>query len=159
MQKGEWRGTWYERRLPRVVISAYHLLMGGGARRHKLPLGNYVNKPLSRNLSRKSSSKECLGQILYDKMNILRWNLAYKSLPVMGMKGTRYERRLLWEVISSYHLPMVGGARRHKLPLGSYVDKPLSRNLSRKSSSKEWYWYYLCLQAGPVTRGSFWSCG
>ena len=30
---------------------------------------------------------------------------------------------------------MVGGTRRRKSPLGSYVNKPLSRNLSRKNSS------------------------
>ena len=59
MQKGEWRRTWFETRLPRIVISAYHLPIVGGARRRKLPLGSYVNKPLSRNLSRKSTSKEC----------------------------------------------------------------------------------------------------
>ena len=32
---------------------------------------------------------------------------------------------------------MIGGARRRKLPLGCYVNKLLSRNLSRKNSSKE----------------------
>ena len=44
----------------RVVIWAYHLPMEGGARRRKLPLWSYVNKPISRNLYRKNSSKECL---------------------------------------------------------------------------------------------------
>ena len=52
----------------------------------------------------------------------------------------RFERRLLWVVISAYHLPMVGGTRRCKLPLRSYVDKPPSRNLSRKNSSKQCVW-------------------
>ena len=32
---------------------------------------------------------------------------------------------------------MVGGGRRRKLPLWSYVNKPLSHNLSQKNSSKE----------------------
>ena len=34
--------------------------MVGGASRCKLPLGGYINKPLSRNLSRKNNSIECL---------------------------------------------------------------------------------------------------
>ena len=39
--------------------------------------------------------------------------------------------------LRTHHLPMVGGARWCKLPLGSYLNKPLSRNLSRKNSSIE----------------------
>ena len=40
---------------------------------------------------------------------------------------------------------MVGGARLRKLPLGSYLNKPKSRNISRKSSPIEsWKTHWVC---------------
>ena len=55
-----------------------------------------------------------------------------------GERGKWFETRLNWEVISTHHIPVVGGVRRRKLPLRSFVSKYVSRNLSQKSFATLW---------------------
>ena len=58
--------------------------MVGGAWRRKLTLGSYVNKPISRNLSLKSSSKECI------LLNILITYISkrHNFIPFLGKQDT-----------------------------------------------------------------------